>query len=388
MNLKILKLFSGEFSLLVFRLLTILIVAKTYNVYTVGLFSTLMTWASILSLASVFGGYNLIQKNHSNGYYNKVIKISSLNSCLFSFSLSMLIASLFFRENILFAFSILFFETLTLSLRSISKAFLYAEGLLTVLNRSNIWIGISYILIQMIFLLIPVKTEGMLILFVITYNLFSCAFFAKLIYVRFKKESITLSDMIGYYRNAATFFISSSLRNSYAQIDKVMVNIIFGSAVSGIYNICSRFATTAMLPLSLYIQSIEKNFYKDKVDGMHVISYFNKKRVAMLIISIVLALASVLPAYVVSTFISFGSEVINMYVKFIPLIITQSLANAYYSLLNGRNMQKLRVSVLISINIILVGSFFVFKNVTYTPYIISVINVATIIFISRNVNEK
>ncbi|WES66722.1 oligosaccharide flippase family protein [Superficieibacter sp. HKU1] len=388
--LSLLNAFSSEFFLIILRMLSTIYIAKAYGLAILGSYSTLMTWASILALFSVFGGYNLIQKNSNDSSYNKVIKIACLISLFSAIIYSFIVSGVFFINEFKFAFLILFFETINLSLRSISKAFLYSEKKIKILALSNMLIGVSYLFFLIVLVRFLPLEKNSIVYFVISYNLVSFAFFSYGIIKRSCKTKIDLNDVKEYISEALTFLASSSLRNLYQQLDKILVNIFFKSEISGLYNLCSRFATTALLPVNTYIQSIESNFYHQKIGQDSVYSYFAKKKKIAFFLNVLFSIASVAPAFLILKYLNELDSTLNLYILFIPLIIIQGYFNIYLSLMNGQGFKSERIKILFLLNVSMSLLVYVssFMNIYYTPLFIAVMNLYVTYIINKKIKAK
>lgn len=385
--LKITKLFSSEFILIILRLITIIFIAREFGLDTVANYTTAMTWASILSLVTIFGGYNLIQKNGKTYKYSKTIKISFINSIVSTLFLSVLVSYIFFNKSFIFVLLIILPETLFLSLRSITKSILFLENDLKKITISNIYICITYSILLLILLLIK-REEIYLGYFVLLYNSISILIFATDLTKKINDVRLRKIDFFIYYKSSYSFFISSSLRNLYQQVDKIIVNILFNPTISGIYNLCSRFSSSAILPTNLYIQSIENKFYLSEVDGASTYSFFKKNKRRLFLYSIILSLISTIPAYIIFKIVHSPTESIDLYFLFIPLMISQTIVYLYLSLLNGQGFIKLRITALIMLNCLLPFGLYFIKNIYFVPIFITLINILSIMYINSKLKNK
>lgn len=385
--LKITKLFSSEFILIVLRLITVIFIAREFNLDIVADYTTAMTWSSILSLMTIFGGYNLIQKNGSTNEHYKTIKISVINSLILTFILSILVSYIFFSKNFIFVLLILLSETLFLSLRTITKSILFLDNNLKTLTSSNNYICIVYSL-SLISLFFLDRDKIYIAYFVLTYNTISLFLSSNEILRNIKGVKLNRGDFLTYYKDSYTFFISSSLKNLYQQIDKVLVNIFFSPTISGIYNLCSRFSTSAMLPTNLYIQSIETKFYHFNINGNDVYDFFINSKKKLLIYSSILSFLSILPAYVIFLVVHSPEKSIELYLLFIPLMISQTVMYLYLSLLNGQGFIQLRISTLSLLNLLLPVGFYFIQTIYFIPLFITCINLISISYIALNLEKK
>lgn len=386
---KIFNLFTGEVIVLISRMLLILYVAHTYGTANVGLYTTLMTWASIISLASLFGGYNIIQKESSN---NSIITIVLFLLCVVSFVISSLIAFSLYEEYWFVSITIMASESIGLGVKSISKAISYCDGKLNELAIVNYINSLTYITA---FIVLYYFSDGSLIelsLFVMVYNFFTAATYFLAIYKSRVISWFNLYDLRAYIYCAYPYFISSSLRNSFVQLDKIVINLLFGNQVSGVYNLCSRFLTTSTLPVSIYIQSIESKFYlfdKNNQDGLELLISYRKK---ILLGSLVFSVFSIPVVWFLSNNIGGLEGVIDMYPYFIPMGVITNVVYLYLSYLNA-GKTTLRVLSLLLLNslvlVIITIIFFMAKDkYLYIPIGLSFVMFFILVFINERIKKK
>lgn len=94
-------MFSSEIMLLISRMILVLYIANNMGVDNVGIYTTLMTWASIISLLALFGGYNIIQKE---GCSQVVVSIVICLSFFFRLRAHLLLLFCYFMMWLLFLF--------------------------------------------------------------------------------------------------------------------------------------------------------------------------------------------------------------------------------------------------------------------------------------------
>ncbi|WP_323891057.1 lipopolysaccharide biosynthesis protein [Aeromonas veronii] len=381
----VLKLFSGEVVVLISRMLLVLYVAHSYGTESVGLYTTLMTWASIISLAAVFGGYNIIQKRASD---TSAISVVLFLLCMVSTLSSLFISLFIYREFFLFSVFVLLSESIGLGVKSVSKAISYCDGKLNELALLNYFNSFSYVL-SCIFLLMVDNSLIGLSIFVVIYNAMTVVVYFYPIYMYRDIKTFNINDIVRYVQSAYPYFISSFLRNSFSQLDKIIVNLLFGNQVSGLYNMCSRFLNTAMLPVSIYIQSIESKFYHFEKDNQGGFSFLVSYRNKVLWVSVFLSLISFPIVWFLSSSINGLNGVADIYPYFMPMGVITNVAYLYLSYLNaGRTILRIASLALLNIFVVVIISalfYFSEDKYIYLPVAISFVILSVLVYVHEKI---
>lgn len=384
---KIYKIFIGDFSLLILRLIAIFYIAKNSGVNDAGLFTTLMAWASIISMFSMFGGYNTIQKYSEDvDKCREQSNIVILNFTLLTLALTFPIAFLFFKDNLIIAITIIVFESLALSMKSTARALIYSRGGERLLYTSNFITLLGY-LIAIYFILLSVKIENKIMYYVVFYNAITIVLnvyiFHLIVGVNVGRPDFR--KVISFYKESYLFLFSSYFRNLYLQLDKVLINYFWGNEVSGVYNICSRAAIASMLPINIYIQLKESYFYNKvdtkikKLNSMYAMLKFATLK------ALILAFGSLIPIYIISSFLDFGESIKETYPYFIPYLITFPTLYIPLSYLNGVGEVRFRltlmfVSCLLCVIFLFSLNYFSFKDYKLAPLGLFIINIFLIVW--------
>ncbi|EDK29035.1 hypothetical protein VSWAT3_10621 [Vibrionales bacterium SWAT-3] len=363
----------------------ILYVANHMGVGSVGIYTTLMTWASIISLISLFGGYNIIQKE---GTSDKIVSIVLFLSCSFSIACSFFIVELLFTESRVAAFVIVISESLGLAIKSVTKSICYSKDQVSTLAKFNFYNSSVYIISLCFLFYIDEVGFFELTIFVLVCNVFSILLYGFCITKNVRVVNFKAIDFVNYITRSYSYLISSSLRNLFMQIDKVIINLAFGNTISGVYNLCSRFVTTAILPSNIYIQTIESKFYHSNGKSFELLK---KARVNVMKIAFSLSLLSVPFVLTISNYLTGLDGVSEAYLYFIPLAVSMNLAYAYLSYLNAEN-NRLRIVYLVSLIAILCFSVFIVwlffpSDFVFVPLVSSFFIFLSLVFINAKIRK-
>ncbi len=383
---KILSIFSSELILLFSRMILVLYVASNMGVYNVGIYTTLMTWASLISLFSLFGGYNIIQKEGSSA---EVVSIVLFLSLLLSILISLLVASLLFYSVLYIAVVIVFSESIGLAVKSVAKSVCYSIEETSSLTKVNFINSLTYILGGVVLFISHTLTFEKLAIFIVFYNCSTVVLYGFLTINKIGLTKFKFGDIVRYIRRSYVYLISSSLRNLFIQIDKVIVNAVFGNAASGIYNLCSRFVTIAVLPANIYIQTIESKFYSEEGNRWKLLHATRKN---VVLISTFLSILSVPFVYVLTKYLSELNGVSSVYVYFVPFAVSINLSYIYLSYLNADNntLRILSLSVFIIsifLSVLLVSEYFP-DRIEFVPLVNSVFVFVLLVFLNARIKKK
>lgn len=372
--------------LLISRMILVLYIANNMGVDNVGIYTTLMTWASIISLFALFGGYNIIQKEGSSSV---VVSIVMCLSFFLSIVCSSFVAISLFYDVVIFAILIMTSEAIGLAVKSVAKSVCYSRDKISTLAKINLYNSLCYILGVLVILSLDTVGIKKLSIFVVTYNTSTIFLYGKVVVKNVGIVKFKISDCVNYMKRSHSYLLSSSLRNLFVQIDKIIVNIAFGHSASGIYNLCSRFVTTAVLPASIYIQAIESKFYKGGHEAFYLLM---KSRKNVILLSISLSVLSIPFVFFLSKFLSGLNGIFEVYIYFIPMAVSVNLAYVYMSYLNAEDNKLRIISLFFLISIVCVSVFLsAYKypdEITNVPVIISLFILFSLVLINARIKKQ
>ncbi len=379
-------MFSSEIMLLISRMILVLYIANNMGVDNVGIYTTLMTWASIISLLALFGGYNIIQKE---GCSQVVVSIVICLSFFLSIACSSFVAFLLFYDVVVVSVLIIASESVGLAVKSVAKSVCYSKDKVSTLAKINLYNSLCYMLGVLVVLSLDSVDIKELSIFVVIYNISTIFLYGKVVVKNVGIVKFKIPDCISYMKRSYSYLLSSSLRNLFVQIDKIVVNVAFGHSASGIYNLCSRFVTTAVLPASIYIQAIESKFYKGGHEAFYLLM---KSRKNVILLSIILSVLSVPFVFFLSEFLSGLNGIFDAYLYFIPLAVSVNLAYIYMSYLNAEDNKLRIISLFFLISTVCISVFLSAyrypDEITHVPVIISLFILFSLVLINARIKKQ
>lgn len=375
---KVISIASGDVLLLILRLVGILAIATKVDIAVLGQFTTLMAWSSLLVVLAIFGGYNLVVQhvktsNKGEAYFSA----SLILLFIFGAFLSVVISKLFFNSIFLYAMIILFFEVLSLGIKTLLKAYFFSSKQYSKITYINIGATLAYAVSLSIYMFFLKGMDG-LVLFVIVYNFLSLSVFVILILKTGYKFRIKMGGEIliqgGYFTDAKYYVVSSFSRSLFTQADKILINFIAGNEVSGIYNLASRCASATGMPLSVMAQIKEPDFYNAKLDRY---SLMRKEGFRSVFAAIILYFLSIPVSFLISRYSIDLKPMFDLYLYFSIFVFSSGMLMMSLAYLNGIGDARFRFVLMSLASIFLIALCYPIYNlsgITGVPVFIGVLN--------------
>lgn len=379
---------SSELLSVALRFLGIICLVKFSSAEIVGIYTTSNVWAGLLALVVIFGSYNSIQSKKKSAEKVVNLIVASFSAIFLGAVLSCIVGHYFMASETLYVTGIIFLETLSVAIKNLTKSYTLSEQKERFLVKNNLFSIVCYC-IGLVFLIIasPIDLEAVFI-FSLIYNLS----YLVVTFLCFKREVDLnvefnlFTELSKVFKSNFAFFISSTGRVLFQNIDKLLVNFIFGHSDSGVYNVLMRLATITSLPVSVLNQKLEPRFYNNE----NAEALFFKS--ILKITSFGLCLSLVSYCAVLSVIWIFGLELSFTDFYFFPtVIVTGAVLMLGLSFLNGVKLLYTRSLIVWGGCILLSLGIIVFQNVilfTHIPLIVSLINVISLFVILVLIRKK
>ncbi|MCV6590367.1 MAG: hypothetical protein OIF57_15285 [Marinobacterium sp.] len=335
----VLKVFSGDMVIMMSRFLGLFAVAIKLGIEELGVFSTLNALSSIVLPLAIWGGVNLTQKHIEKDGKGETCFIASLLLLIIVGAFLSFFASwLMFPDYLVYAFLILYAESIGIGVRDLLKSILFARNEYHSILIISIVPAISYLLFLAWFFFYLEGMKG-LVTFIFGYNLLT--FSVYMVFVYRSKAFLMLPDAVRvllngwYFKEGAGFVIAGFSKALYAQLDRVLVNIIAGNAASGVYNIAATCAGVALMPVYAYAQIVEPRFYSISMSVKEKLQLMYGCSLKTIVMGLAIFFASLPVAYVVSIMKDDFSGLLYTYSFFMIFLMSMGALQTTFNFLNG-----------------------------------------------------
>ncbi|MDB9566426.1 oligosaccharide flippase family protein [Providencia rettgeri] len=262
MNNKLFSFLLGNIGVFGIRFLYFIVLTFTLSIQEIASFTTNISISSIILCLCTYGSYNLFMRRSAKGEDGKKIIGEYISSSFILLILTIILISIFFSFlntsiELYDLILILIAEYSFTAIPGIFKSYALSEYDRSIFIDSitNIISSCLLLLASLFLLFFHMKIEDTYSSWINTYLIISIFSFLFRIFIW--KDKLVLPSIsslpkiiITQMKSGHNFMISSVFRNSYLNIDKILIYSLLGKEIAGLYAISFRFFNVFLMLLN------------------------------------------------------------------------------------------------------------------------------------------